>query len=453
MNTFSCSSTSLRRKQKTGDNEKPLVIMRKTSSCNQENKHELLFSSTTEKGEKAYFEIPKDISFRSCGYCDTNELRCDHHHYPGGVKSDASRMKENISQHKIFSDWDKISLNTSNECRRGMSEDFAVNDPLATDIIAAPQDDIESDFARLTEETEYDGGNIVCTLLVPDIPSPALAGDNSCLPTPDSDKDSGCFSEELNTSSLVSKLNVAVVESAPIPEDTDEVCKFKNGKRFVFPKPIYKLQSPRPFQRKIWKRRNGWFRVRNSAAERDTAVGASQQQQVLRSRLSEEFDSGSGGPGWPRGESCKYLSDDTGQAQAKECDGAGACEQVEATSETAEKEREKITLEQELSDNHQGLEIFSDTQDKIGLDGHRASGSESTLSDFHLQLAQMRLEIAEMVAEASRMENSDSEEEEISSWHLETTSQTSASYVSEEEEEEEYYSQLSDDSPQLSDEL
>ena len=421
------------------EKETPLVVMTKSCSCSQENKHELSVASSTTENVEKYFDItPKDKCSRSCGSGsgDTTELRCDHHHYPGGVKSDASRSRENISQHKIFSDWDKISLNTSNErrSRRGMSEDFAVNDPLASDIIAAHQDDIESDFARLTEpETEYDdGGNIICTLLVPSLPenilNSDLARDNSCLPTPDSDKDSGCFSEELNTSSLVSKLNVAVVESTTIPEDENQICKFRNGKKFGFP--IYKLQSPRPFQRKIWKRRNGWFRVRNSAAERDTAVGAGVgASQVLRSRLSEE----SGGHG--RGES-KYLSE--------ECDG---------DTETAEKEIEKITLEQELSDNHQGLEIFSDTHDTIEADGDRDVASESTLADFHLQLAQMRLEIAEMVAEASRLENSETEEEEeeISSWHLETTSETSSDVS--EEEAEEYYSYCSDDNQQLSDEI
>ena len=160
-------------------------------------------------------------------------------------------------------------------------------------------------------------GELVCTLLVPDkvnnnsLNVPQIHdNDNSGLceiVTPDSDRDSGCFSEEQAAESEEVRLtNQRPVlgshdQIRPIREqysghvisldqseeeevrltdvDTNltenrDVCKLKRGTKCVqqqlnFPRPSYRPVhnytgggGPRPFQRKIWKRRNGWFRVR-----------------------------------------------------------------------------------------------------------------------------------------------------------------------------------------------
>ena len=115
----------------------------------------------------------------------------------------------------------------------------------------------------------------------------------------------------------------------------------------------------------------------------------------------------------------------------REREAAKECEAV--------REIQKITFEQELSDNDQGLDIFSDTSDTIKANGDGGSESPSldvrsapggsSVSDLQLQLSKMRMEIAQMVAEAERLDNSESEED---SWHLETVSaiQTSLSLTS-----------------------
>lgn len=182
------------------------------------------------------------------------------------------------------------------------SANYAANEALITDTVEDTK--AGADFASLGEYQQEqfqqqqlqnqhqqdsgvddDGqshGELVCTLLVPDIVRnndnnnsvPQIDGkDNISLcevVTADSDRDSGCFSEE--QAAEAEEVRLTDVDTN-LTENRD-VCKLKRGTKCVqqhnFPRPSYRPAhnytggggGPRPFQRKIWKRRNGWFRVR-----------------------------------------------------------------------------------------------------------------------------------------------------------------------------------------------
>ena len=339
---------------------------------------------------------------------------------------------------------------------REMSANYAANEALITDtasVEADTEDAVEAEFARLAEyeqgrrqSDDSSRGELVCTLRVPEIiPEPRVASDDSggggSLLTPDSDRDSGCFSEELGVkggaTDPVSRLNDVDTNLAV----NRDVCKLKRGKsvHLNFPRPSYRpahhyTGGPRPFQRKIWKRRNGWFRVRYPSG-----LG---QEPSVRSQLSETAADPE--PSHDT-EDLKFLR---AREAAKEC---------EARPGWRGGREEKITFEQELSDNDQGLEIFPDTSDTIKANRDRdspafqsgdlsASGGRP-VSDLQLQLAEMRLEIARMVEEAERLDmTEDSEDsEDDSSWHLDYASPDSESDASEIIGEEFSYSDCTDE--------
>ena len=305
------------------------------------------------------------------------------------------------------------------------SANYAANEALITasaDIEASTAAE-EAEFASLAEYHVIDDtspGELVCTLLVPELHH----HDNSSLLTPDSDRDSGCFSEELGVRNSGEQEECGPRLSGVDTNLTEnrEVCKLKRGKsvqHLTSPRPSYRpahnyTGGPRPFQRKIWKRRNGWFRVRYPVSGLARAQG-------VRSPLSETAEVAAPSHG-VRAES-EFL---TAREVAREC---GELE-LRLGSET------EITSEQELSDNDQGLEIFPDTSDTIKANGDRDSSPASQysgdisapggrpVSELQAQLARMRLEIARMVEEAEeRLDTSDilevsEEEEDVSHWHL-----------------------------------
>ena len=133
----------------------------------------------------------------------------------------------------------------------------------------------------------------------------------------------------------------------------------------------------------------------------------------------------------------------------------------------------EITSEQELSDNDQGLEIFSDTSDTIKANGDssdwgdadtavlsnqepvsRSRDPSGPITDLQAQLAQMRLEIARMVEETEeRLDTSEEDEEEeleeeedvSNNWHLHYASSGSESDAVEIIEDQEFsYSDYTD---------
>ena len=340
---------------------------------------------------------------------------------------------------------DKLAIENSDD--NETSANYAPNEALRTDSAATETDtDIETEFAaRLSENEE---GKVVCTLLVPDFASGAGPSDwdnSSCLPTPESDRDSGCFSLELEANKekcvVSSVINCADVVTNKIS------CKIKRG-RSNFPQPSFKIYGNKTFQRRVWKRRNGWYRVRNShdyENNLELAEGCNIAEcelqgvtgQGVRSQLSRLSAAG-------RQETAASYGENTGDTHA----AAKEFEQPPAAA-AASTEIEKITVEQDLSDNDQELEIFPDTSDTIKANGdggsvsavtydacHFSSLTNSNTSDIQTQLARMRLEIQQMVAEASELEyNSDDNDDFDDVTHLEEDSVSSndSSYYDEDE--------------------
>ena len=219
-------------------------------------------------------------------YTDSNHRRDDPHQI--------------FSQDQIFSRLLGASETTGGE--EETSANYAANEALITDTVEDTK--AGADFASLGEcqqeqyqqqqlqqhhqqhdsgvdDDDQSHGKLVCTLLVPDRGNsndnnnsvPQIDGkDNISLcevVTADSDRDSGCFSEE--QAAEAEEVRLTDVDTN-LTENRD-VCKLKRGTRCVqqhnFPRPSYRPAhnytgggGPRPFQRKIWKRRNGWFRVR-----------------------------------------------------------------------------------------------------------------------------------------------------------------------------------------------
>ena len=209
---------------------------------------------------------------------EISDTDCDH-------RRDDSHQK--CSQDQIFSRLFGAESETS--------ANYAANEALITDTAENTKDGAE--FASLGEhhqlhqqnsqklqqhhcdEDNSQDGELVCTLLVPEIVKVNISDtvvdahqDNISvcgILTPDSDRDSGCFSEELGVVKKAEEVRLSDVDTN-LTENRD-VCKLKRGAKCLqqlnFPRPSYCTgggtgSRPRPFQRKIWKRRNGWFRVR-----------------------------------------------------------------------------------------------------------------------------------------------------------------------------------------------
>ena len=334
---------------------------------------------------------------------------------------------------QIFSDiQDKISSRSGEDEDNETSANYAANEALIGDEARDWGGDIEveaAEFAAGTRLSENEG-EVVCTLMIPDpwlVSGPGVVGDgdnNSCLLTPDSDIDSGCFSEELATTSR-DKSVVSPGINPPVDVDTkknSELNKIKRGGR-DFARPIYKqIHASRLFQRQIWKRRNGWFRVRkhqqrwtdNVEEARDDVrcvdgVQPGVRVQGVRSQLSE--------PELPESAETRRGSCLLRDSAAKEFEAE--TEKEKLTSQDTQEEDEEDCL----SDNDQQLEIFPNTSDTIKVNGDRGSeydvhssscqyDADHDVSDIQMQLARMRLEIAQMVAEAEHLDHQDSSVDE-----------------------------------------
>ena len=336
---------------------------------------------------------------------------------------------------------DKLSIENSDD--NETSANYALNEALRTDSGASETTDIETEFAARLSENE---GKVVCTLLVPDFASAGSGhhsdwDNNSCLPTPESDRDSGCFSLELEANK-----EKCVVSSVINDVVTNTIqCKIKRG-RNNFTQPSFKIYGNKTFQRKVWKRRNGWYRVRNlhdyekpeaegcniAECEQQGVTGQGVRSQLSRLSARQEETAAAE----PSSHASSGEENTVGLLHRGDRQAAKEFEQPPAAVATTE--IEKITVEQDLSDNDQELEIFPDTSDTIKANGDRGSVSGPTYdachfssltntSDIQTQLARMRLEIAKMVAEASELDyNSDDDEEEIDDvTHLEDDSESS----------------------------
>jgi len=272
----------------------------------------------------------------------------------------------------------------------------------------------ESNFAlasNLEREDNFDknirdDGKVVCTLVVPQITGWAGFYDQLNLTTSDSasDKDSGVFSEEHSPSA----------ESAVQPcvdchkecNTTDDETKYKHHSkserevRGIFdedksdrgnecPLAFENSSSRCPFERRVWKRKNGWYKVRNPMCPRPldkTTINYADHEAELGSERSEQ-------PGPDFQENFKFFRD------------------TEAAKEfNPVREGEKITLNQEPSDRDQQTPETSERPDTIKVTDQQTY--RGYLSDFQVKLEQMKLEIAEMVAEAAELDNTSGESDD-----------------------------------------
>ena len=290
--------------------------------------------------------------------------------------------------------------NSSNKKYQTRNITPSSHDTVNEALIADAFDDLDEDDSELAINESYNlERDDVCTLLVPNKSDWLL----EVYPNPDSDRDSGCFSEEQNiiegiikhrassTLNCVKECDIDTAGAGAGPRLRDVVTvthqhnirdfpRHRRGLGAEVSKPTHsRYLAARPFHRKIWKRRNGWYKVRRGDSPPLPSSFPPQPTNYadtdLRSTLS--------------GPSFEFLRD----SAAKECETG--------------REKENITFEEELSDS----ESQPDT-DRLTPPGPLYSGD--CVADI---LSNMRLEIARMVAESAEASALEAEEaEEHSEW-------------------------------------
>lgn len=240
-----------------------------------------------------------------------------------------------------------------------------------------------------------DDGKVVCTLAVPRMTDWAGDYDQTNLTTIDSDKDSGVYSEELSFS-FETSVGPDGTEYSSKDDDTISRHHSKSEREvrenfnedtsydeFEGHNVFNELRSP--FERKVWKRRNGRYKVRNPMCPPQlykATINYADQDVTLGSERSAES-------GLNYEEHFKFLRDIEDIEAGKECN--------------CEIEREKISVNQETSDSDQRRHETLVTAQTIEVNDQQVY--HGRLSDFQVKLAQMKLEIAEMVAEAAELDN------------------------------------------------
>ena len=282
--------------------------------------------------------------------------------------------------------------NSSNKKYQTRNITPSSHDTVNEALIADAFDDLDEDDSELAINESHDlERDDVCTLLVPNKSDWLL----EVYPNPDSDRDSGCFSEEQNIIEGIIKHRASttlncVKECDPRLRDVathqhnirDFPPRPRRGLSAEVSKPMHsRYLAARPFHRKIWKRRNGWYKVRRedspilpSSFPPQPTNYADTESQHLRSTLS--------------GPSFEFLRD----SAAKECETG--------------REKENITFEEELSDNESQPDV-----DRLTSRSPLYSGD--CVADI---LSNMRLEIARMVAESAEASALEAEAEEHSEW-------------------------------------
>jgi len=250
--------------------------------------------------------------------------------------------------------------------------DFTLADSLDT------EDSVDNDI--------LDDGKVVCTLAVPHMTDWARDYDQTNLSTTDSEKDSGVYSEELSFSIDTSVgpegkkyKNQGRAEHGVHGNFSEDTSYDENKGLSLFDE----LRSP--FERKVWKRRNGRYKVRNPMCPPQlykATINYADHEVELGSERSAES-----GPNYE--EHFKFLKDIEDIEAGKECN--------------SEIEREKISVNQETSDSDQRRQETLVTAQTIEVNEQQVYHGH--LSDFQVKLAQMKLEIAEMVAEAAELDN------------------------------------------------
>ena len=314
--------------------------------------------------------------------------------------------------------------NSSNKKYQTRNVTPSSHDTVNEAFIADAFDDLDEDDSDLAINESYNlERDDVCTLLVPNKSDWLL----EVYPNPDSDRDSGCFSEEQNiiegiikhtrassTLNCVKECDIDTAGAGAGARLRDVATHQHNIRDFPRPrrglsaevsKPVHsRYLAARPFHRRIWKRRNGWYKVRRedspalpSSFPSQPTNYADTESQHLRSTLS--------------GPSFEFLRD----SAAKECETG--------------REKENITFEEELSDNESQPDV-----DILASPSPSPLYSGDCVADI---LSNMRLEIARMVAESAEASALEVETEEHSEWsQSDLLSSEEENFSSQEEEEE-----------------
>lgn len=251
------------------------------------------------------------------------------------------------------------------------------------------------------EESVFVDGDVVCSIAVPDI---TREYDQRNTTTGDDDKDSGVYSEEqsfstensvdqLGQACSISDIGTNYTDNRDEDNDVDHLYYFDNKEadieyiHNVKPKSDViglkeeDLRFISPFERKVWKRRNGRYKVRNPSCPPQlfkATINYADHEGELGSERSVET-----GPDYQ--EHFKFLRDIEDIETGKEC---------------------KLEIEREncISVN-EGTSDSSLPEQDTTIQGNVQQTYQGHTSDIQARLAQMKLEIAEMVAEAVELDN------------------------------------------------
>ena len=291
--------------------------------------------------------------------------------------------------------------NSSNKKYQTRNITPSSHDTVNEAFIADAFDDLDEDDSELAINESYNlERDDVCTLLAPNKSDLLL----EVYSNHDSDRDSGCFSEEQNiiegiikhrassTLNCVKECDIDTAGAGAGARLRDVVThqhsirdfpRHRRGLAAEVSKPIHsRYLAARPFHRKIWKRRNGWYKVRREDSPTLPSSFPSQPTNYADSDLRSTLS----------GPSFEFLRD----SAAKEC-GTG-------------REKENITFEEELSDNESQPDA-----DSLASPSPLYSG-DCVADILSKKILEMRLEIARMVAESVEASALEVEAEENSEW-------------------------------------
>jgi len=354
-----------------------------------------------------------DSEEEKCMCSSENELEEVKHRCSFGKSSDGFHLTDQcyvccacqrkLNQHKILTVNDIPSPDHFN--RECMIANDTLNVEWKPDVFGLRNANNFALASNLEREDSFDknihdDGKVVCTLAVPQIAGWAGFYDQINVSTSDSDKDSGVFSEEqtfiigsgvqsckncmeCNTIDDLTKCKLPDKSESDASEKfnedkSDRENEYENECSLEFEK------SRCPFERRVWKRKNGWYKVRDPMCPRPLY-----KETIDYADHESESGSEHSGPEFEFQENLKFLSD---TEAAKEFDSV--------------RERNKITLNQETSDRGQRRQETAGRQDRQGtIKVNEPQGYHGYISDFQVKLTQMKLEIAEMVAEAAELDN------------------------------------------------
>lgn len=385
--------------------------MRKSRKC---GGHQKRTSKTKTNRSDNKTCLAKDIaSLKGPKYEDSNKNELDEScsaFYMGHISSDCLMTKEcdkcdvcsacrtKLNQHKIISnETDNDKPSPASFDRKYMfandTHDVAWRSQVfcpSTKRSFALNSDLEQ--GDNFDKNTCDDGKIVCTLVVPSAGGWTSLYDHVSLNTSDSDKDSGFCSEqnsviETRVASCTDNYEECFTRDDEtkynhhdiLGEETRDTCKDdKTEQGNEYPLPLDKSKSP--FERKVWKRKNGWYKVRNPICPRleyNAAINYGDHEAEFGSERSEQSSRDSR-------ENVKFLPD------------TKSTEEFDVVMDT-----EKMIFNKGTS----GGAMLKTENKKETIESNNQRSYHGYLSEFQIKLEQMKIEIAEMVAEAAELDN------------------------------------------------